>query len=280
MRLFTPRPTYRYTDGGQALVNFSLAAVPKDPVKLEILDATGAVIRTLQPGRAGRPEPRALGPPLRRAAPGGAPGHAAGERAPVRGAPVPRQANPPVTHWGLEEAGAGPWANPGRYSVRLTVDGRAFSAPLEILKDPKIPGSDADLAASLKLQLRIREDITETADMINQIEIVRRELEEVQRGLRAGKNQDAALKDVAAIMDKLVAVEDRLLEPAARLSDDKYFQQAYRVYTNLLWLERRGRAWRGRRRGRLRLPSRPTRRLRCSRRSRRTWPTRAWPTAP
>ena len=72
--------------------------------------------------------------------------------------------------------------------------------------------------------------------MVNQIEIVRRELEEVQRGLRAGKDQSAALKDVSAIMDKLVAVEDRLLEPAARLSDDKYFQQAYRVYMNLLWL--------------------------------------------
>jgi hypothetical protein len=116
------------------------------------------------------------------------------------------------------------------------VDGRAFTAPLVILKDPKIPGSDADLAASLKLQLRIREDVTEAADMINQIEIVRRELEEVQRGLQAGKNQDVALKDVAAIMNTLVAVEDRLLEPAARLSDDKYYQQAYRVYTNLLWL--------------------------------------------
>jgi hypothetical protein len=45
-----------------------------------------------------------------------------------------------------------------------------------------------------------------------------------------------ALKDVAAIMNTLVAVEDRLLEPAARLSDDKYYQQAYRVFTNLLWL--------------------------------------------
>ena len=236
VRLFAPRPTYRYTDGGQALVNFSLAAAPKDPVKIEILDAQNAVVRTLNPAaQAGlnrvRWDLRYEGPHqvVLRATPP--------ENAHLFEEPRFRGKHTrPVTHWGLEDAAAGPWANPGKYTVRLTADGRAFSSPLEILKDPKIPGSDADLAASLKLQLRIREDVTESADMINQIEIVRRELEEVQRGLQAGKNQDRALKDVAAVMDKLVAVEDRLLEPAARLSDDKYYQQAYRVYMNLLWL--------------------------------------------
>ena len=38
------------------------------------------------------------------------------------------------------------------------------------------------------------------------------------------------------MIEKLIAVEDRLLEPAARLSDDKYFVQAYRIYMSLLWL--------------------------------------------
>ncbi len=236
VRLFSPRPTYRYVDGGQAFVDFSLAAASKDAVKIEILDAQGTVVRTLAPAsQAGlnrvRWDLRYEGPRLvaLRATPP--------ENAHLFEEPRFRGKDTrPVTHWGLEEAGAGPWALPEKYSVRLTVDGQSFSAPLEILKDPKTPGSDADLAASLKLQLRIREDISETADMINQIEIVRRELEEVQRGRRTGKNQDAAMKDVAAIVDRLVAVEDRLLEPAARLSDDKYFQQAYRVYMNLLWL--------------------------------------------
>jgi hypothetical protein len=142
----------------------------------------------------------------------------------------------PVTHWGLEEAGKGPIAVPGQYSVRLTVDASSATQPLVILKDPKIPGSDADLAASLAMQLRIREDISAAADMINDIEIVRRELEEVQRGLQARKGQEESLTAVSGMQEKLVAVEDRLLEPAARLSDDKYFQQRYRVYMSLLWL--------------------------------------------
>jgi len=236
IRLFTPRPTYRFTEGGHAFINFSLAAAPKDRVTLEILDASGAVVRTMrataEPGlNRVRWDLRHEGPRLvaLRATPS--------ENAYLFDEPRFRGKDTrPVTHWGLEEAGAGPTVIPGRYSVRLTVDGRSSTEPLEILKDPAIPGSDADLAASLTLQLRIREDISATADMINEIEIVRRELEEVQRGLRARKSQDDALKTVAAMIEKLIAVEDRLLEPAARLSDDKYFVQAYRIYMSLLWL--------------------------------------------
>ncbi|HEY3380419.1 MAG TPA: hypothetical protein VGK32_01550 [Vicinamibacterales bacterium] len=236
VRLFTPRPTYRFTDGGQAFINFSLAAAPKEKVKLDILDAQGAVLRTLQPvvqpglNRV-RWDLRYEGPRLvaLRATPP--------ENAHLFDEPRFRGKDTrPVTHWGLEDAGGGPTVVPGTYSVRLTVEGRSFTEPLEILKDPKIPGSDADLAASLKLQLRIREAISESADMINEIEILRRELEEVQRGLRARKGQDEAATLVATMTEKLIAVEDRLIEPAARLSDDKYFVQAYRVYMNLLWL--------------------------------------------
>jgi hypothetical protein len=35
---------------------------------------------------------------------------------------------------------------------------------------------------------------------------------------------------------KLFDVEAKILEPAQMTSDDKYFQQAYRVYMNLIWL--------------------------------------------
>src|SRR3954453_11097072 len=38
-------------------------------------------------------------------------------------------------------------------------------------------------------------------------------------------------------MDKrLLDVETRLLEPAQMTRNDKYFQQAYRIYMNLIWL--------------------------------------------
>ena len=127
-------------DGGQAFVNFTLASAPKDKVKLEVLDAAGAVIRTWQAtARAGLNrvtwDLRHEGPRL----------------VALRATPPeneflfdePRfkgKETRPVTHWGLEEAGMGPVAVPGKYTVRLTVDGRSLSQPLEILRDPEDPG--------------------------------------------------------------------------------------------------------------------------------------------
>jgi photosystem II stability/assembly factor-like uncharacterized protein len=236
-RLFAPRPAYRYVrDGGLAFVDFTLASAPKETVKLEVLDAGGKVVRTWQAtAQAGMNrvtwDLRYDGPRLvaLRATP--PENRFLFDEPRFRG-----KETRPVTHWGLEEAGMGPVAVPGKYTVKLTVDGRSLSQPLEVLRDPKTPSTDADLAASLALQLRIREDISASADMINEIEIVRRELEEVERGLRARKGEDGARKAVAAMASRLVAVEDLLIEPAARLSDDKYFQQKYRVYMALLWL--------------------------------------------
>ncbi len=237
VRLFPPRRTYRLIDGSEVFLNFSLKAAPKAPVTLNILDERGKVIRTLHAaGEAGfnrvRWDLRYEGPRLvaLRATPP--------ENAHLFEEPRFRGADTrPVTHWGLEAAGAGPIVTPGRYSVRLTVDGQTATAPLEILKDPRLATSDADLQASLTLQLRIREDISATADMVNRIESMRKQLEDAQKGLTASPvSQDVAVKAVSAMAQKLTAVEDRLIEPAARLSDDKYFVQAYHVYMNLVWL--------------------------------------------
>jgi photosystem II stability/assembly factor-like uncharacterized protein len=41
----------------------------------------------------------------------------------------------------------GPLVLPGRYTVRLTVEGRTFQAPLGVLMDPRVPISRADLVA-------------------------------------------------------------------------------------------------------------------------------------
>jgi hypothetical protein len=141
-----------------------------------------------------------------------------------------------VTHWGLDPAEVGPLATPGRYTVKLTVDGQSSSQPLEILRDPRVPTSTADLDLSVKLQLRLRDDISAAADMVNSIEIMRKQLEDVQKAYKEDASKVELLKQVAAMDKKLFDVESKLLEPAQMTSDDKYFQQAYRVYMNLIWL--------------------------------------------
>jgi hypothetical protein len=69
--------------------------------------------------------------------------------------------------------------------------------------------------------------------MTNQIEWMRRQLED-QRKTAAG--QDALLKAMSAIDQKLQDVEYKLISRAEALSDDKYFVTADKLYLNFIWL--------------------------------------------
>jgi soluble cytochrome b562 len=104
------------------------------------------------------------------------------------------------------------------------------------VRDPKVTASDADLEASVQLQLRIRDDISASADIVNQLEAMRKQLEDAQKALRAQKEKEDLAKSMTAMDKRMLDVENLILEPASMLSDDKYFVQAYRVYMNLIWL--------------------------------------------
>src|SRR5262249_14180826 len=119
----------------------------------------------------------------------------------------------PVTHWALEPAQVGPIVVPGKYTVKLTVDGQSAPQPIVILRDPKVAASVADLDLSVKLQLRLRDDISAAADMVNNIEVMRKQLEDVTKAYRNDKTKEALLKQVAEMDKKLYDVEAKLLEP-------------------------------------------------------------------
>jgi hypothetical protein len=88
----------------------------------------------------------------------------------------------------------------------------------------------------VKLQLRLRDNISAAADMVNTIEVMRKQREDVSGAYRGDPGKAALLKQIADMDKKLFDVESKLLEPAQMTSDDKYFQQADRVDMNLIWL--------------------------------------------
>jgi hypothetical protein len=234
--LFAPRSAYRWSQRGRAFINYSLKSAPRGPVQLQIVDGDGKVVRELRPnGHEGlnraswdlRHDPPRL--VALRTTPAENP-HI-WEEPRFRG-----QDSRPVTHWGLEPAQVGPIATPGKYTVKLIVDGRTLTQPIEILRDPKVATPTADLDLSVRLQLRLRDNISAAADMVNTIEVMRKQLEDVQKAYRDDASKAALVAQVAAMDKKLFEVESMLLEPAQMTSDDKYFQQAYRVYMNLIWL--------------------------------------------
>jgi hypothetical protein len=236
MHLFTPRSAFRWTQRGRAYVNFSLKAAPRGQTEVQILDADGRVVRELRPqAHAGLNRvpwdlrydaPRLIA--MRTTPP---------ENPHIWEEPRFRgQDTRPVTHWGLEPAQVGPIVAPGKYTVKLTVDGQSTTQPVDIVRDPKVASSIADLDLSVKLQLRLRDDISAAADMVNNIEVMRKQLEDVTKAYRNDRTKEVLLKQIADMDKKMFEVEAKLLEPAQMTSDDKYFQQAYRVYMNLIWL--------------------------------------------
>lgn len=86
------------------------------------------------------------------------------------------------------------------------------------------------------MQLRIRDDVNKTSDMVNQIEWMRKQLADLEGMLRGEKGKDELLKSVQDEDQKMQDVEYKLLSKALTTSDDKYYIAAYKVYFNLLWL--------------------------------------------
>ena len=237
VRLFPPRTTYRLLRGARAVLNYSLREPAKDAVKIEILDSRGTVIREMQAGK----------------------GQAGFNRVSwdlhyekpmlVELRTTPPQ-NPhiweeprfdkteirPVTHWGIQPAQVGPIAAPGKYTVRLTVDGQSFSQPLEILRPPVSHGTDADLQASVRLQVKVRDDISAASAIVNQIEWMRKQLEDTRKPLASESAKENLLKAMDSIDQKMQEVEYKLITRSEALSDDKYFITADKIYLNLIWL--------------------------------------------
>src|SRR5262249_39814591 len=52
----------------------------------------------------------------------------------------------------------GPLVLPGKYAIKLTIDGETLTSSIEVKMDPRVKSSAAELAASHKLALEIRAD--------------------------------------------------------------------------------------------------------------------------
>jgi len=231
--LFAPRPTYRMTRGSRALLNFDLKTASKDPVKIEILDAAGKPVREITaPGRAGlnRTSWDLRYDPPRRVA--------------LRTTPPenphiweePRFANAktrPITHWGIAQAEVGPIAAPGKYTVKLTADGETYTQSLEVKLPPDSHGSEGDIQSAVRLQLKVRDDISTVSDMTNQLEVMRKTIEDDHKKF-AGKED--LLEKLNAIDEKMQTVEYNLISRSEALSDDKYYIEQYKLYLQLIWL--------------------------------------------
>jgi photosystem II stability/assembly factor-like uncharacterized protein len=231
VRLVAPRPTWRMVKNAKATIDFTLSAQAKNPVELEVLDGKGAVIRK-QILTTGHPGLNRVTWDMRHEPPR----FVALRTTPAENPHIweePRfdkADTRPVLHWGIREAQVGPIAAPGKYTIRLTVDGTPYTQPIEILRPPDSHGNDGDLSSAVSLQLKVRDDISAVSDMTNQIEWMRRQLQD------AGPQSAELARKIAAIDRKMQDVEFQLISRADAMSDDKFFITANKLYLNFIWL--------------------------------------------
>ena len=92
----------------------------------------------------------------------------------------------------------GPAVPPGHYTARLTVDARALTSPITIVRNPRFTDvTDADLRAQYAFSTKVRDEANTANESIIAIRRVKSQLAD-----REKKSDDAALKAAGSTLDK------------------------------------------------------------------------------
>jgi hypothetical protein len=101
---------------------------------------------------------------------------------------------------------------PGQYTVTLEVEGRTYTQPLRVLKDPNSEGTEAEIAAQVAMLERVRGDVDTASSAINRIERIRRQLYDLADVLREQPGSAELVRAGDSLGKKLVGVEERLIQ--------------------------------------------------------------------
>ncbi|HEX4438895.1 MAG TPA: hypothetical protein VH854_02425 [Thermoanaerobaculia bacterium] len=185
-----------------AVLDYVLGRAAKS-VRLEILDAKKEVVRSYS-SDAPEPAPKARQYFTDRYIhPQGPPPTAAGHHRYLWDLRYPRPASDQYEYVIAAIAGEntpvdprGPLALPGRYTVRLTVDGASQEQPLEITMDPRVKVDAGVLASALELQRQVSATMTASYDALAKVRGLRKSIAAAKEKAAAGAKQ--ALDDVDA----------------------------------------------------------------------------------
>jgi len=109
----------------------------------------------------------------------------------------------------------GPRVAPGKYQVRLTVDGKTQTQSFEVKKDPRLATTSEEYAKQVSLALQLRDKLSETNNGVIRVREARKQLEDYT------KRDDKRVADAAAaLVKKLTAVEEELYQTKNRASED------------------------------------------------------------
>lgn len=228
--LFTPRLTYRtrighvrrrrYAIGENppdgAILSYCLKEEPKEPARLELLDAQGKVIRSFT---SEEKKTEGAAEEWER--------DEAAEHIPAKAGlnrftwdlryEVPKKIPRAVYDAGNPIA---PLVLPGTHQVRLTVAGKSQTASFEVKMDPRVQTSAEDLRKQFELMLKMRDRQDEMNKTILSIRDLRAQLLALEKRLGPGDDAKPLVSSSADLRKKMSAIEEELIQVNGKSSED------------------------------------------------------------
>ena len=107
---------------------------------------------------------------------------------------------------------SGPLSKPGTYQATLTVRDWSMTQSFELLKDPRVTTSNADLAEQFDFLIRIRDKLSEIVTGVNTIRSLKRQLCDWGEKLADNAAASAAVAAAEALKEQLERVEAELVQ--------------------------------------------------------------------
>ncbi len=223
--LFDPPAAFRSANG--VILSWWFAEAPAQ-AKLEILDASGEVLRTFEPAAPDSADEAGDGDQQESTRP------APSVRDRWAGPAMPAESGLNQLHWDLKTQSAAtfpgmilwgvrtmaPTVPPGRYTIRLTADGRMETTEVDVRRHPWVDdATDADLAAQYEFARRIWERVDAANKAVVAVRRVKTQLEDRLASEEAAG--DERLADAAQTLEERAsAVEGDIYQVRNRSNQD------------------------------------------------------------
>jgi photosystem II stability/assembly factor-like uncharacterized protein/uncharacterized protein (DUF2164 family) len=231
VHFFRPAPAYRLRGGGGfrmrggsaganppsgVILDYEIKTKPKSAITLDILDSQGKVVRKYA-GDAKQPPVCPV--------PAFAPQHPAklakkaGLNRFVWNLRYEKPVNVPCEVYS-EPGPADPLAVPGHYEARLTVDGKSYTQPIEVLADPREKATLADMQKQFDLMLKLRNLSGEDHQIVLEIRDLRTQLDALTERLGDDEHNQDVVSAVKALVKKITGIEDQLFQRKGKIDED------------------------------------------------------------
>jgi len=104
----------------------------------------------------------------------------------------------------------GPKVAPGEYTVIIEVNKKQYRQKLEVLKDPKSTATNEDIREQVALALKIRDKVTELINMGNNIEWIRKQIDDLREYLSANGAGKDVIEACKRLDQKFIDIEQKL----------------------------------------------------------------------